>query len=118
MIRHDIEVVRGDTWTRTFQYVDGTTGDPLNLTDYALQAQVRHDPDDTAVAATMNAEMVSAANGLFRLTLAKEDTAKFSATRRAQMDEYHYDVQATHNTTLARETLVSGRVHVVADVTR
>lgn len=118
MIRHDIEIVRGDTWVRTFQYVDGATGDPLNITDYALAGQVRHDPDDTAVAATINVEATDPANGVFKLTLTKESTAGLYATRRRLMDEYYYDVQATHTTTGARETLVSGRVTVVADVTR
>lgn len=117
MIRYDFDLVRGDTWTRTFQYVDGATGDPLDISAYTLSAQVRHDPDDTVVAAPITAEMVTPTYGIFRLTIAKEDTANLYATRRAQMDEYSYDVQATH-TNGTRITLVSGRITVFPDVTR
>ncbi len=110
MITDDLEIYRGDAFSRTYRFLDGTT--PRDLSGYVLAAQSREQANSETVAATFTIDSADAAAG--------EVTISLPASTTATLPEFMvWDLQATAAGNAEDvETLVRGAVHVTADVTR
>ena len=109
MITDDLEIYRGDAFSRTYRILDDDT--PRDLTGYAIAAQIRVTPNtDTAVSFTI--DMTAAASGEVTISLLPNQTADLP-------QRSVWDLQLTSATNADDvETLVAGDVSLVLDVTR
>jgi len=105
--RYDVRIVKGDDVSETFSFRD-SDGEPLDLTGYSFQSQVRETPESAVI-------------GTFTCT---PDLAESTVTRllvRAVTSDmegnYYHDMQWTDPAGLVK-TLIQGRFIVVPEITR
>ena len=110
---------RGDTRTIKFAVTD-SNGDAVDITGYKFYCSLKSEETDLDAAAAMSVSTTvgddardDAAGGICYLTLSSSDTDDITP------GVYYYDIQrATNDTPPKVATLESGRVRVLADITR
>ena len=113
---HNITVYRGDTYTETLTYQEGTEGAEVgrSLTGATIIAQIRTETGAASATAsftcTPDADQVTNP-GKFVLTLPPEQSTLLTST------SYVYDVQVTWSDGKV-QTLKAGTVTVTQDVSR
>lgn len=101
MKQHDIRIYRGDSYSMTLEFMNGS--DPVNITAPVL-AQIRKSENlSSGVIATFNAEVTG---NRVVLTLEPADTQSVAAGM------YRYDVQ------VGDKTKIFGRVEIIGDISR
>lgn len=101
---YHLDIYQGDVFTLSLDF-------DVDLTGYTLEAQIRHDPDDTTPAETLTVTVTDAANGLVQLSLTAVETAALLPQR------YWWDLQWTDPSGDVR-TILRGRATVTAEITR
>ena len=102
---YNIELYRGDDWAMRVQVKNGD-GQPVDLTGWAAQAQVRHDRNTTDITHTFTTTV--APDGI-TLTVTPADFATLTPGE--------WDLETVDPDGLVR-TLLSGAVRIHRDVTR
>lgn len=106
----NLRLYAGDDAVITLHFTD-TDGNAADVSGDQLAAQVRDEPDDPLVVCDANVDATNAATGDVTVWFKASDTTLLAA------DACHYwDLQRTYSG--ATETLVSGMIRTVEDVTR
>lgn len=112
----NIEVDQGADYVHTFQYFDVVTEQPIDLTGYTVEAQVRPFPNSSTVlfdgdnGGKGNVELLDAVNGKVKITIPGATSAGWSN------DEMAYDVKGTVGG--VAERIVQGTVFLNKATTR
>jgi len=107
--RVDVDAYRGDDTIDKYQFKDPTTGDPIDITTWTLDAQIRPSKDDDTILVTLTVDKVDAPNGRVQVILAAVDSAQLEGA-------FVWDLQRTLSGLV--RTVAGGKYRVVADVTR
>jgi hypothetical protein len=105
----DITVYQGDTYAHELR-IKNSSNAVINITSRVYTGQIRKKRNSDTVAATFNASITDAANGVVVLSLTAADTSNVTA------GAYVYDFQETNGATVT--TLITGTVTVVGQVSR
>lgn len=108
----EIEIYRGDTFTRQFKIK--VAGLPLDITGYTFLAQLRASADSTTILATFTCTVTDAVNGVLEMelsaaTTAALDTETFSLAA--------WDIQWT-TPAGKKKTFAYGVAKLISDVSR
>lgn len=108
--KYNIRVYQGATYSQTFQFLDGN-GNPLDLTNYTPNAELRVAYTDTTASAAFTSSVIAPpTSGSIALSLHPSSSA--CLTQRA----YVYDLTLTFASTVIRP--LEGKVVVSPSVTR
>lgn len=102
------DAVRGDDYEHELDFVDDSTSDPLDVSDWTIAAQLRVFPDDEPFVA-FAVDTAGAATGVVILRLTSEQTALLDRA-------YSWDLQRTDSGKIW--TPLRGSFTFVPDVTR
>jgi hypothetical protein len=105
----DITVYQGDTYAHELR-IKNSSNVAINITSRVYTGQIRKKRNSDTVAATFDASITNAANGVVVLSLTSANTANVTA------GTYVYDFQETNGATVT--TLITGSVTVVGQVSR
>lgn len=108
MFQLDLKVIRGDTFRRTFRFLDKATNTPKDLSSWTWDAQIRIDPDDVEPLAAFTVDTTQVSLGYLTLSLASSVTEDLVTS--------FWDLQGTREGEVV--TKGGGRVVVKKDVTR
>lgn len=106
----NLVIDQGTTYSTTLTLTDDN-GDPLNLSGFYANSEIRKWYTSTTVAATFTTN-INTQSGEITLTLESYETANLVAGR------YVYDVEITQQSTGAVSRVVEGIVTVTPEVTR
>jgi hypothetical protein len=101
--------LRGDTFAVELEFVDGVTGDPIDLTPSTFTAQIRRRPGEDDVLATFACTKTDPTRGVLLLELTGEQVATLHSG-------VVFDVQTV--TAGVTRTFVAGELRFEQDVTR
>lgn len=114
-VKLDLNIYKGSTYRKGFQWKVQSTNAPMNLTECSIKMQVRPCKGSTTVlleASTANSKIVltDAVNGKWQIDLSPTDTAALSFTKA------EYDIDITFPSTDVF-TPVAGVVTLIEQVT-
>lgn len=107
---YPISIYRGDDWGLTVTLTDAA-GVPIDLTGWAVQAQIRRTFDDTTPMATVTVTIEVAVAGIMSLSLTPAQTSVLA-------NGGVWDLQTTEPDGGRVRTVLAGPVIVAKDVTR
>ena len=100
---------QGETWNIQFSVVD-TDGVPVDLTDYTVRSQARHNYSDTTPSASFTMAVPDPTSGVFYLQYEATQSAALTASI------YKYDIELVSGSVVTR--IVEGEFTVTPEVTK
>lgn len=114
----DLNINQGATYTLDVLGVKTAAGTDLNITGYAVRAQIRRRVTDAAIVAAFTCTIVTPAIGAFRISLtAAETTALPSSGSKDEPLECVYDVEIESPSGVVSRVL-EGAAFISPEVTR
>ena len=121
--KYDLYIEQGATFLRSCIYKD-QDGNPVNLTGYALNAQIRRSYSDNTITQTINIIIADQAilenYGKFSLSLTAIETASIPVNPAFDFENtltnYTWDLEATSGTYVSR--ILQGSVFISPEVTK
>ena len=110
-ITKNLYIDQGTTFSTNVQYID-IYKNPISLTGYIANCQIRKSYSSANAAATLNAVIYDEINGNITISLDYETTANLSAGR------YLYDLTATNTNTNSTVRVIEGIMTVNPSITR
>ena len=109
---NDIEVFRGDTFTRTLTFLDNSQ-DPIDITGWTVYFTIKKDKDDPDASAVIKKDITSHSVPLSGQTILSLTASELDDL----LGDYYYDFQIKKDDGTIK-TLVVGKFIVYFDVTR
>jgi hypothetical protein len=106
---NNLYIDQGTTFSVQIQVFDAN-GDPLNITGYTANSQIRKSYASTSATQAFAADVTNPANGIITLSMTAQQTANIKYGR------YVYDVEIINNDVIYRAS--EGIVTVYPEVTR
>lgn len=106
---NNLYIDQGTTFSVQIQVFD-SLGDPLDITGYTANSQIRKSYASTSATETFSADVTNPSNGVITLSLTAAQTANLRYGR------YVYDVEIVNNDVIYRAS--EGIVTVYPEVTR
>ena len=121
--KYDLYIEQGSTFIRSCIYKD-QNGDPVNLTGYALNAQIRRSYSDTTITKTISVviqdQTIPANVGKFVMSISSTDTASIPVNPAIDFENtitnYTWDLELSSGSTVSR--ILQGTVLVSPEVTK
>lgn len=110
-ITKNLYIDQGATFSTNVQYID-IYKNPISLTGYIANCQIRKSYNSANAAATLNAVIYDEIHGNITISLDYETTSNLSAGR------YLYDVTATNTNTNSTVRVIEGIMTVNPSITR
>jgi hypothetical protein len=110
--RHNYQVTRGDTFTRSLIFVDATTGLPKDITGRVFYITVKQNITDAdpGVAQSITSSHDNPTGGLSHVTLTHTQTQPL-------LGLYYFDIEEIMADGVTVRTLLTGTITFNADVT-
>lgn len=114
-----LRIKQGETFNRTFRWMQGGGVTPVNLTGYTGRCQIRNGAYNQGVIKAVPVTILDAVNGRFALNLTAAETSSIPTTGDdyKNLERYAYDVEFTAlNGTVYR--VLNGIAEISPEVTR